>query len=183
MGENKYLKLSFFQNIIFYIINYLLSFPEHAKQVLLYLLHSNHDHENLSLVYPPLKVVHIFPHSITNFDQNIPSEPCVDHSQVDEPHEIKADVSPLVLDPTPSKIQHGYRPLKLPHTLHNFPPNHYKYLLVFDGEPNAIIAKKHIQNFEHFIDLFGIDHGNVCMRAFSQSLKGDTKDLFKHLHP
>jgi hypothetical protein len=183
MGENKYLKLSFFQDIIFFVINYLLSFPEHAKQIFLYLLHSNDDHENLALVYPPLKVVHIFPHCITDFDQNLPSEPCVDHSQVDEPHEIKVDISPHVLDPTPSKIQHRYRPLKLPHILHNFPPKHYKYLPVFDGEPNAITAEKHIQDFEHFIDLFEIDHDDVCMRAFSQSLKGDTKDWFKHLQP
>jgi hypothetical protein len=53
--------------------------------------------------------------------------------QVDEPHETKVDVSPLVLDPTPSKIQHRYSPLKLPHILHDFPPKHYKYLPVFDG--------------------------------------------------
>jgi hypothetical protein len=54
---------------------------------------------------------------------------------------------------------------------------------VFDGEPDAISAEKHIQGFEHFIDLFEIDHDDVCMRAFSQSLKGDTKDWFKHLQP
>jgi hypothetical protein len=53
---------------------------------------------------------------------------------------------------------------------------------VFDGEPNAITTEKHIQDFEHFIDLFEIDHDDVCMRAFSQSLKGDTKEWFKHLH-
>jgi hypothetical protein len=54
---------------------------------------------------------------------------------------------------------------------------------VFDGEPNAISAEKHIQGFEHFIYLFEIDHEDVCMRALSQSLKGDTKDRFKHLQP
>jgi hypothetical protein len=144
-----------------------LSFPEHDKQIYLYLLHSNDDHENLALLYPPLKVVHIFPHCITDFDQNLPFEPCVDHSPIDEPHEIKADISPPVLYPTPSKIQHRYRYLKLPHILHNFPPKHYNYLPMFDGEPNAITTEKHIQDFEHFIDLLEIDHDNVCMRAFS----------------
>jgi hypothetical protein len=103
MGKNKYLKLSFLQDIIFFVINYLLSFPEHAKQIFLYLLHSNDDHENPALVYPSLKVVHISPHCITDFDQNLPSEPCDDHSQVDEPHEIKVDISPLYL------IQHPPR--------------------------------------------------------------------------
>jgi hypothetical protein len=182
MGESKYLKLSFFQDIIFFVINYLLSFPEHDKQYFIYLLHSNDDHENIALVYP-LKVVHIFPHCITDFDQNLPSEPCVDRSQVDEPHEIKVDISPPVLDPTPPKIQHGYGPLKLPHILHDFPPKHFKYLPVFDGETNDITTEKHIQDFEHFIDFLEIDHDDVCMRAFSQSLKGDTKDWFKHLQP
>ena len=43
--------------------------------------------------------------------------------------------------------------------------------------------KKNIQGFENFIELFEIDHDDVCMRAFSQSLKGDTKDWFRHLHP
>jgi hypothetical protein len=47
---------------------------------------------------------------------------------------------------------------------------------MFDGETDAISAKKHIQGFEHFIDLFDIDHDEVCMRTFSQSLKGNTKD-------
>jgi hypothetical protein len=46
---------------------------------------------------------------------------------------------------------------------------------MFDGEPDAITAKKHIREFENFIDLIEIDHDDVCMRAFSQSLKGDTK--------
>jgi hypothetical protein len=183
MGERKYLKLSFFQDIIFFVLNYILSFPEHAKQIFLYLLHSNDDHENLAIIYPPLKVIHISPQLITDFDQKFSSKPCDDHSQIDEPHETKADVSPLILDPTPSKIQHRYSPLKSPHILHNFPPKHYKYLHVFDGEPNATTAEKHIQEFEHFIDLFEIDHDDVYMRAFSRSLKGDTKDWFKHLQP
>ena len=103
MGENKYLKLSFFQDIMFFVIDYLLSFPEHAKQFFLYLLHSNDDHENLAIVYPPPKVLHISHHFIIDFDQNLPSEPCDDHSQVDEPHETKVDISTPILDPISSK--------------------------------------------------------------------------------
>jgi hypothetical protein len=183
MEENKYLKMDFFQGILFFVISCLWSFLEHAKQIFLYLLHSNDDHENLAIVYPPLKVVHAYPHCITDFDKNYPSGPCDDHNQVDEPHETRDDISSPALDPTPSKTQHRYRPLKLPHILHDFPPKHYEYLPMFDGEPDAISAEKHIQGFEHFIDLFEIDHDDVCMRAFSQSLKGDTKDWFKHLHP
>jgi hypothetical protein len=54
---------------------------------------------------------------------------------------------------------------------------------VFDGETNIMIVEKHIQGFEHFIDLFEINHDDVYMRAFSQSLKGNTKDWFRHLQP
>jgi hypothetical protein len=54
---------------------------------------------------------------------------------------------------------------------------------MFDGETNVISAEKHIQGFENFIDLFEINHDDVCMRDFSQSLKGDTKDWFRHLQP
>jgi hypothetical protein len=53
---------------------------------------------------------------------------------------------------------------------------------MFDGEHSTVTAEKHIQEFEHFIDLFEIDHDDVCMRYLSQSLKGDTKEWFKHLH-
>jgi hypothetical protein len=181
MEENKYLKLDFFQGILLFVISCLWSFPEQARQIFLHLLHANNDHDNTEIAYPPLKIIQISPQFITDFDQNLPPEPYDNHDQVDEPHETKADISPPVLDPTPSKTQHRYRPLKLPHILHDFPPKYYEYLPVFDGEPDAISAEKHIQGFEHFIDLFEIDHEDVCMRAFSQSLKGDTKDWFKHL--
>ena len=127
--------------------------------------------------------IQISPRFIIDFDQNLPSEPCDNHDQVDELHETKDDISPLVLVPIPSKTQDRYKPLKLPHILHDFPPNHYKYLHVFHGEPDAITTEKHIQEFEHFIDLFENDHDDVCIRAFSQSLKGDTKEWFKHLNP
>jgi hypothetical protein len=103
MGENKYLKFSFFQDIIFFFINYLLSFLEHAKQIFLHLLHGNGDHDNLEIVYPPLKFIQISPQFITDFDKNLPSELCDNHDQVDEPHETKDDISPPILDPTPSK--------------------------------------------------------------------------------
>jgi hypothetical protein len=96
----------FFQDIIFFVINYLLSLPEHAKKIFLYLLHANDDHANMETVYPPLKFIQISTQFITHFDQNLPSEPCDNHDQVDEPYETKVDISPLVLDPTPSKTHH-----------------------------------------------------------------------------
>jgi hypothetical protein len=179
MEENRYLKWDFFQGILLFVINCLWSFHENARRVFLYLLHSNDHHENIAIVYPPLKIVHACPHCITDFLFG----PCDDHNQVDEPHEAKADISPPVLALTSSKTQHRYTPLKLPQVLQDFPPKYYEYLPVFDGEPNGISTENHIQGFEHFVDLFEIDHDDVCMRAFSQSLKEDTKEWFKHLYP
>jgi hypothetical protein len=122
MEENRYLKWDLLQIILLFVISYPCSFLEHAKQVFLYLLHSNNEHENLAIVYPPLKVIHAYHHYITDFDKIFPSGPCDDHNQLDEPHETKADISPLVLDPTSSKTHHRYIPLKLPQVLHDFPP-------------------------------------------------------------
>ena len=92
MGENKYLKLSFFQDIIFFVVNYLLSFPEHARQFFFYLLHFNDDHGNPEIVYPSLRIIQISPQISANSGKKLPSEPCDNHDQVDEPHEAKADI-------------------------------------------------------------------------------------------
>ena len=59
-----------------------------------------------------------------------PPGPHNDHDQVNEPHKAKADVSSPVLGPMSPKAQHRYIPLKLPQTLHDFPPNYYEYLPV-----------------------------------------------------
>ena len=62
MEENKYLKLDFFEGILLFVIGCLCFFLEHAKQIFLYLLHSNDDHEKLAIIYPPIKVSHAYPH-------------------------------------------------------------------------------------------------------------------------
>ena len=52
---------------------------------------------------------------------------------------------------------------------------------MFDGE--NITAEKHIQSHEHFAYFFEIEHDDVSMRIFSQSLQGVSKVLFRHFHP
>ena len=69
----------------------------------------------------------------------------------------------------------------MPPILHDFPVKHYKYLPKFDGESEHLTAEKHLQAFEHFSDLFEIDHDDVCMWDFSLSLQGDAKVWFKIL--
>jgi hypothetical protein len=161
MKENKCSKWDFFQIILLFVIICLWSFLENARQFLLFLLHANNDHDNLEKIYPPLKITRTSPQFITHFDTKSSSGPRDDHNQVDERH-----ISIPALDPTTSKIQHRYRPLKLPHILHNFPLKHYEYLPMFDVEPDSISIEKHIQGFEHFIDSFEIEHDDVCMSSF-----------------
>ena len=53
----------------------------------------------------------------------------------------------------------------------------------FDGEIKNLTAKNHLQAFEHFFDIFEVEHVDVCTRVFSISLEGDAKKWFNHLHP
>jgi hypothetical protein len=181
-GKIRYSSLSLVQEVLFCFINIFLSFPEFFKRIFLHLLHSN-EAQRSTLVYPSLKTVGIPPSCITDIHQAPSSEPYDVHDHSCELNETKVELVPSVLNPAPSKIQERYSPLKLPSILHDFPLKHYKYLPRFDGELDGHSAEKHIQVFEHFIDLFEIEHDDVSMRAFSQSLQGDAKAWFRHLQP
>ena len=118
-----------------------------------------------------------------DFDQDLLSEPHDIKDHPDEPHDTTNDNASIPHSFVSSNIQNRYIPLHLPHVLHDFPTKHYKYLPRFDGESDNLTAEKCLQAFEHFIDLFEIEHDDVCMRYFSQYLQGDVKEWFKHLQP
>jgi hypothetical protein len=181
-GKIRYSSLSLVQEVLFCFINIFLSFLEFFKRIFLHLLHSNKAHRS-TLVYTPWKIVGIPPSCITDIHQAPSSEPYDVHDHSCEINETKSELVPSVLNPTPSKIQERYNPLKFPSILHDFPLKNYKYLPRLDGELDGKSAEKNIQVFEHFIELFEIEHDDVSMRAFSQSLEGDAKAWFKHLQP
>jgi hypothetical protein len=126
MKENRYSKWDLFQSILLFILSCLCSFLEHAKQIFLYLLYFNDDHERLAIIFPPLYVAHAYPHLVVGSDKKFPPGPRNDNDQVDESRETQADVSSTVLGPTSPKAQHRYIPLKLPQSLHDFPPKYYE---------------------------------------------------------
>ena len=119
----------------------------------------------------------------STFDQDPSFEPHDIKYHPCEPHETIVDNTSIPHSFVSSNIPNRYRPLHLPHGLHDFPRNHCKYLPKFDGESKNLTTEKHLQAFEHFFDLFEVECDDVCMRYFSQSLQGDDKEWFKHLHP
>jgi hypothetical protein len=176
-GKTRYQRLSFLDDILFFGINYLLSFPEHIKRVFHFFLHVNDDHRS-TLVDSSLKTVDIPSSCIVDCDLDS-SEPYDVQGQSCEPNETKVGLIPPVLNPYLLSSWTDIDLLNCPPILHSFPPKHYKYLPMFDGE--NLTTEKHIHAFEHFADFFEIEHDDVSMRAFSQSLQGDAKIWFRHL--
>ena len=91
------------------------------------------------------------------------------------PHETSVNSISIVPNPVSPIFPSWYKPLQLPPIFHDFPMKHYKYLPKFNGESKDFTSEKHLQAFEHFSNLFEIEHDDVCMRNFAQSLQGDAK--------
>jgi hypothetical protein len=79
-----------------------------------------------------------------------------------------------------SNIKEGYKPLKPPFVLHDYPPNFLDYLLRFNGEDHVTI-EKHMVSFERFTDLLQIIHEDFLMRTFYQSLYGEPRIWLRSL--
>jgi hypothetical protein len=63
-----------------------------------------------------------------------------------------------------------YAPLNLPQVMHSFPPNDYmKYFPRFNGE-GEVTAEEHLNSFYSFADNFNVEHADVWMGLFVQSL-------------
>ena len=134
-------------------------------------------------MYPSLRTESIASSCTFDSNQYISSETHDIKGHPCEPHETTVDnisISPNLVSPS---IPSQYKPLHSLPILHDFPAKHYKYLPKFDGESKDLTVEKHLQDFEHFFDLFEIEHDDVCMRDFAQSLQGDAKEWFKHLQP
>jgi hypothetical protein len=167
----KYQSINFFQDILLIFIGYFVYFLELIKRILRCFLPLDDDKKS-ALDSPSFKNVKTSPFPCT-FD--LEKDPNDDHDQFYETHETKENITSPVPNPTSSKTQERYKTIKLPLIIHDFPLKHYKYLPMFDGGLDKISTGKHIQGFEHFLDLFEVEHANVCLRAVSQYLQGDVK--------
>jgi hypothetical protein len=70
-------------------------------------------------------------------------------------------------------IMTRYAPLVLPQNLNSFPTGDYlKHMPRYNGEGYATI-EEHMISFYIFLDTFNIEHADVWMRLFLQSLDGN----------
>jgi hypothetical protein len=62
-----------------------------------------------------------------------------------------------------AKVAARYAHLVLPVPLHDLPENYMKNLLKFTGEGD-LIAAEHINFFDQFADILGLEHEDVYLR-------------------
>ena len=151
-----------------------LSFPRFIKIAFYGSTRAEQSYEYIP-IYPSLRTESVASPCTSGFDLDFSLDTHDIKGHPYEVHETSDDsvaIVPKLVSPiSPSQ----YKPLQLPPILHDFPVKHYKYLPKFDRESKEFYAEKHLQAFEHFFDLFEIEHDDVCMRDFAQSLQGDVK--------
>jgi hypothetical protein len=79
-----------------------------------------------------------------------------------------------------AKFAARYAPLVLPIPLHDLPENYIKNLPKFTGEGD-MTASEHINFFDQFIDIFGIEHEDVYSRLLVQNFEGQVRTWFRSL--
>ena len=74
--------------------------------------------------------------------------------------------------------RHG--PLALPPHLHEAPDNYLKLLPRYDAE-RKIKADEHLDAFQNYMEDLNIQHEDIYMRLFVQSLEGEPRKSFRNL--
>jgi hypothetical protein len=79
-----------------------------------------------------------------------------------------------------AKVAARYAPLVLPAPLHDLPENYMKSLPKFTGEGD-LTAQEHINFFDQFADILGIEHEDVYSRLLVQTFEGQVRTWFRSL--
>jgi hypothetical protein len=79
-----------------------------------------------------------------------------------------------------AKVAARYAPLVLPVPLHDLPENYIKNLPKFTGEGD-LTAAEHINFFDQFADILGIEHEDVYSRLLVQTFEGQVRTWFRSL--
>jgi len=70
-----------------------------------------------------------------------------------------------------AKLAARYAPLVLPIPLHDLPENYMKILPKFTGEGD-LTGQEHINFFDQFANILGIEHEDVYSRLLVQTFEG-----------
>jgi hypothetical protein len=81
-----------------------------------------------------------------------------------------------------TKVATRYTPLVLLVPLHDLPENYMKNLPKFTREGD-LIAAEHINFFDQFTDIIGLEHEDVYSRLLVQSFEGHVRTWFRSLPP
>ena len=79
-----------------------------------------------------------------------------------------------------AKVAARYAPLVLPVPLHDLPENYMKNLPKFTGEGDLTTAK-HLNFFDQFTDILGLEHEDVYSRLLVQTFEGQVRTWFQGL--
>jgi hypothetical protein len=79
-----------------------------------------------------------------------------------------------------AKVATRYAPLVLSVPLHDLPKNYMKNLSKFTGE-GELTATEHINFFDKFVDILGLDHKDVYLRPLVQTFEGQVRTWFRGL--
>jgi hypothetical protein len=79
-----------------------------------------------------------------------------------------------------TKVAARYAPLVLPVPLHDLPENYMKNLPKFTGEGD-LTATEHINFFDQFTDILGLEHEDIYSRLLVQTFEGQVRTWFRGL--
>jgi hypothetical protein len=79
-----------------------------------------------------------------------------------------------------SKVATRYTPLVLPPVLHDLPENYMKNIPNFRGEGD-LTATEHINFFDQFVDILGIEHEDVYSRILVKTFEVQVRIWFRGL--
>jgi hypothetical protein len=81
-----------------------------------------------------------------------------------------------------TKVAARYTPLVLLVPLNDLPENYMKNLPKFTGEGDLTLAE-HINFFDQFVDILGLEHEDVYSHLFVQTFEGHVRTWFRSLPP
>jgi hypothetical protein len=168
--KTRYSSSNCIQDIFGFICNYVLSYSKPDQNCIAkdYIDHLLID-EPQEIISPTVDHVHTHTHVHI---PNAPVEILVRHKPPSLSPTLAKPMDgckPFASPPVPTKILDRYKPLYFPPILHDLLANYNNKLPRFDEEDANIVAEKHIQRFEYFLDLYEVEDDNFYIRMFALS--------------